>query len=92
MLLLLEPHARETAVGGSHDGQGAVAPWMIYNLTLQYNFSDDAAITLIGNNIFNSRPPKDPSYNLYPYYNVYNYNSYGRLLMVELNIHFPSGN
>jgi outer membrane receptor protein involved in Fe transport len=74
-----------------HDGQGAVAPWMIYNLTLQYNFSDDAAITLIGNNIFNSRPPKDPSYNLYPYYNIYNYNSYGRLLMVELNVHFPGG-
>jgi outer membrane receptor protein involved in Fe transport len=71
-----------------HDGTGQVAPWMIYNLSLQYNFSDDAAITLIGNNIFNSRPPKDPSYNLYPYYNIYNYNSYGRLLMLEFNMHF----
>jgi outer membrane receptor protein involved in Fe transport len=60
---------------------------------VQYNFNDDAAITLIGNNIFNSRPPKDSSFGgqaNYPFYNIYNYNSYGRLLMVEMNVHFPS--
>ena len=65
-----------------------IAPWMLYNLSVQYNFSDDAAITLIGNNIFNSRPPIDPSFTTYPYYNLYNYNAYGRLVMAEFNIHF----
>ena len=75
----------------SWDGQSTVAPWMIYNATVQYNFNDDAAITLIGNNIFNSRPPYDASYGgqaNFPFFNVFNYNAYGRLLMVEFNAHF----
>ena len=37
----------------SQNGSYTVSPWMIYNATVQYNFNDDAAITLIGNNIFN---------------------------------------
>lgn len=74
----------------SHDGTFAVAPWMIYNASVQYNFNDDAAISLIGNNIFNSRPPLDRSFGTYPYYNVFNYNGYGRLLMVEFNFHFDA--
>jgi outer membrane receptor protein involved in Fe transport len=69
-------------------GTQTVAPWMIYNATIQYNFGDDAAITLIGNNIFNSRPPKDSTRSVVPYYNQFNYNGYGRLVMVEFNMHF----
>jgi outer membrane receptor protein involved in Fe transport len=72
----------------SQNGQFTVAPWMIYNATVQYNFGDDAAITLIGNNIFDSRPPFDRSRSAVPYYNQFNYNGYGRLLMVEFNMHF----
>jgi outer membrane receptor protein involved in Fe transport len=75
----------------SHNGLFTVAPWMIYNASVQYNFNDDAAITLIGNNIFNSRPPKDSSFGgqaNYPFYNIFNYNSYGRLVMLEFNMHF----
>jgi len=75
----------------SWDGQSTVAPWMIYNATVQYNFNDDAAITLISNNIFNSRPPIDKSFGgqaNFPFYNFYNYNSYGRLVMAEFNMHF----
>jgi len=75
----------------SYDGSYTVAPWMIYNASVQYNFSDDAAITLIGNNIFNSRPPYDRTFSAYPYYNLFNYNSYGRLLMMEFNMHFGGG-
>jgi outer membrane receptor protein involved in Fe transport len=72
----------------SHNGLFTVAPWMVYNATIQYNFGDDAAITLIGNNIFNSRPPVDSSFSTAPYYNVFNYNAYGRLVMLEFNMHF----
>jgi outer membrane receptor protein involved in Fe transport len=64
---------------------------MIYNATVQYNFNDDAAITLIANNIFNSRPPYDRTFSAYPYYNIFNYNAYGRLLMAEFNMHFGGG-
>jgi outer membrane receptor protein involved in Fe transport len=75
----------------SRNGAFTVAPWMLYNASVQYNFNDDAAMTLIGNNIFNSRPPFDSSYGgqaNYPFYNVFNYNSYGRLVMLELNVRF----
>ena len=69
-------------------GQFTVAPWMLYNASIQYNFGDDAAITLIGNNIFNSRPPKDRSFSTRFFYNLFNYNAYGRLVMLEFNMHF----
>ncbi|MBS0251412.1 MAG: TonB-dependent receptor, partial [Proteobacteria bacterium] len=72
----------------SYDGSHTVAPWMLYNLTTQYNLSDDAALTLIANNVFNSRPPIDNTYSAFPYYNIYNYNAFGRLVMLEMNVHF----
>lgn len=75
----------------SKDGSYTVAPWMIYNLTVQYNFNDDAALTLITNNVFNSRPPFDRTFSTYPYYNVFNYNSYGRFVGAEMNVHFGGG-
>jgi outer membrane receptor protein involved in Fe transport len=70
------------------NGTDQVPPWTIFNASVQYNFSDDAAITLIANNIRNSRPPKDPTFNTGYYYNIFNYNAYGRLLMLEYNMHF----
>jgi outer membrane receptor protein involved in Fe transport len=84
-------HGTRYGKSWSYDGSYTVAPWMVYNATVQYNFSDDAAMTLIGNNIFNSRPPIDRTYSAYPYYNIFNYNSFGRLVMLELNVHFGAG-
>lgn len=75
----------------SYDGSFTVAPWMVYNTTLQYNFSDDASMSLIANNVFNSRPPVDKSYSAFPYYNIFNYNAFGRLVMLEMNVHFGGG-
>jgi outer membrane receptor protein involved in Fe transport len=75
----------------SYNGSYTVAPWVKYNASVTYNFNDDAAISLIGNNIFNARPPFDRTFSVYPYYNLFNYNSYGRLVMVEMNMHFGGG-
>ncbi len=72
----------------SYDGSYVVSPWMLYNFSTQYNLSDDAAITLIANNVFNSRPPIDRTFSAFPYYNIYNYNAFGRLVMLEMNVHF----
>ncbi len=72
----------------SYNGAFTIGPWMKYNATVQYNFSDDASLTLIGNNIVNARPPYDKSFTAYPYYDFYSYNSYGRLVMLEMNVHF----
>lgn len=72
-------------------GTGVTAPWMIYNASVQYNFNEDASMTLIANNVFNSRPPLDPTYSDYPYYNIYKYNGYGRLVMLQMSVHFGGG-
>jgi len=72
----------------SYNGAFTVAPWMVYNTTVRYNFSDDASLSLIANNVFNSRPPVDRSYSAFPYYNIFNYNAFGRLVMVEMDVHF----
>ena len=75
----------------SYDASRLVGPWIVYNASLQYNFNDDAAMTLIANNVFNSRPPKDPTFGAFPYYDLYSYSGFGRLVMVEFSMHFGSG-
>lgn len=70
----------------SYNGKFTVGPWMRYNATVQYHVTPDITATLIGNNIFNARPPYDASYTAYPYYDIFSYNAYGRLIMAELNI------
>ncbi|MGH8041754.1 MAG: TonB-dependent receptor domain-containing protein, partial [Rudaea sp.] len=75
----------------SYDASRLVGPWITYNASLQYNFSDDAAVTLIGNNVFNSRPPQDPTFSAFPYYDIFSYNGLGRLVLVEFNMHFGAG-
>ena len=69
-------------------GNGTVGPWMKYNATVQYHVTPDITATLIGNNIFNARPPKDKTFTAYPYYDYFSYNAYGRLVMLELNVKF----
>lgn len=72
----------------SADGSHTVGPWILYNASVQYNFTDDASMTLISNNIFNSRPPFDRSNSRFPYYDVFFYNGMGRSVMLEMNVHF----
>lgn len=75
----------------SYDASYTVGPWVTYNASIQYNFSDDAALTLIANNVFNSRPPKDRTFSAFPYYDIFSYNGLGRLVMAEFNMHFGAG-
>ncbi|MGH8233136.1 MAG: TonB-dependent receptor plug domain-containing protein [Rhodanobacteraceae bacterium] len=67
-------------------GSGTLGPWMTYNATLQYHVTPDITTTLIGNNIFNARPPIDQTFSSYPYYDQFSYNAYGRLVMLELSV------
>ena len=72
----------------NYEGTGKVGPWMKYNATVQYHVTPAITATLIGNNIFNARPPKDNTFTAYPYYDYFSYNAYGRLVMLELNVKF----
>ena len=75
----------------SYDASRRVGPWITYNASVQYNFSDDAALTLIANNVFNRRPPSDPTFSAFPYYDIFSYGGLGRSLMAEFNFHFGAG-
>ena len=70
---------------------GTLPPWMLYNGSVSYHFSDDAALSLRVNNIFNSKPPVDRTVTSFPYYNTYNYNVYGRAVWAEFGFHFGPG-
>ena len=55
--------------------------------------SDSSTLSLIVNNVLNSRPPSDPSWDgsqgfAPPYYNVFAYNGYGRSYWLEYKIDF----
>ena len=67
---------------------GTVAPWMIYNGSIGYNFTDDFKVSAIVNNIKNSMPPKDSTYTAAPYYNFVTYNPYGRAYWLEIDYRF----
>lgn len=73
----------------SYDGSFTVGPWMRYNATVQYHVTPTITATLIGNNILDARPPYDRSYTAYPYFDVFSYNDYGRLVMLELSVKLP---
>jgi len=74
-------------------GPGRVAPWMLYNLSVDYQLTKRSALSVIVNNIRNSEPPRDASYDgsqgfAPPYYNIFAYNGYGRSWWLEYRIDF----
>jgi len=72
----------------SYDGSHQVGPWKKVNASTTYHFGDDASLSLIANNLLNKRPPFDNTYRGYPYYDTLVYDSYGRMVMLEMTVHF----
>ena len=77
-----------TTAAGYTSCPGTVAPWILYNASLTYNIDDDLTLTGAVNNIRNKMPPYDRTYIAYPYYNVLNYNPYGRAYWLEVDWRF----
>jgi len=65
-----------------------IAPWVLFNASVRYRVNPVASIALVVNNIANKRPPLDRTNGNWPYYDVGNYNAYGRALWVELGLDF----
>lgn len=70
------------------DGSGRIAPYTRYNGSVAYKFNDRSSLSLIVNNLRNSRPPEDKSGGGWPFYPVGNYDPYGRQFWLEYNHHF----
>jgi outer membrane receptor protein involved in Fe transport len=84
--------ATDTTPGTS---QGRVAPWILYNLSVDFNVTDNSTLSLIVNNIRNTPPPRDRTYDgsqgfAPPFYNIFAYNGYGRSYWLEYKIDFGS--
>ena len=67
---------------------GTLPAWILYNGSVKYDIGDNASVQLIVNNLFNRMPPRDISYNTYPYYDQGAYNPYGRSYFVNFNYRF----
>lgn len=77
-----------TTAAGYTSCPGTVAPWIIYNGSVSYSVSDDITVSGVINNIRNKMPPLDRTYLAYPYYNILNYNPYGRAYWLEVDWRF----
>jgi outer membrane receptor protein involved in Fe transport len=62
---------------------GRLPPWSLWNASLKYAFDSGASVQLTSNNVFNKKPPVDKTASVFPYYNTYNYNPYGRAVWAE---------
>lgn len=68
-------------------GTGITGPYATYNGSLRYSFGGDAYLQLTANNLFDKKPPIDPSAT-WPYYNIFNYSGLGREVFLEMGVHF----
>jgi outer membrane receptor protein involved in Fe transport len=77
-----------TTAQGYTSCPGTVAPWILYNATLTYGVTDDITLTGAVNNSRNKMPPYDSTAVNYAYYNLVNYNPYGRSYWLEVDWRF----
>ncbi|MEO6104314.1 MAG: TonB-dependent receptor [Pseudoxanthomonas sp.] len=57
---------------------GTVKPYPVFNVNIGYDLTKNSKVSFTANNVGNRKAPFDNSYTAYPYYNVFNYNGYGR--------------
>lgn len=72
----------------SYDGNRHVGPWIRYNASMNWKVRDNVTLSLISNNILDKMPPRDKSFSAFPYYDVFDYNIYGRSIMAEMQFKF----
>jgi outer membrane receptor protein involved in Fe transport len=72
------------------EGTGKLSPWMLYNASVTYNPTKSLGLSLMVDNLFNTMPPEDHSYDglTAEPYNIFNYNVFGRAFFIEANYKF----
>lgn len=77
--------------------QGRIGPHMLYNASVSYELTEKSAVSLTVNNVLNTKPPFDRTYDgsqgfAPPFYNIFAYNGYGRAFWVQYRIDFGTNN
>jgi len=79
-----------TRLGGlpNYDGTERLAPTNKFNASLNVDVGNGSALTLVVDNVFDTKPQKDPSWSSYPYYASSWFDSIGRSFYVQWTTHF----
>lgn len=70
------------------DGNGRLRSLFLLNANIGKRLTEQAAVTLFVNNVFNTPPPRDSSNTEFPYYYDEVYSAVGRQLAVQLDYNF----
>ena len=62
-----------------------IAPWMYYNGFAQYDITDNARISLTVANILDTDPPRDSTFDTWPYFLAENYSPIGREVFLQFD-------
>ena len=72
----------------NYDGNKRLGPTFMYNASINYRFSERLAASLIVDNLFDSKPGRDPSWTSYPYYASNWFSPIGRAYFAEVSYRF----
>jgi outer membrane receptor protein involved in Fe transport len=69
---------------------GRIGSWTKANLSARYGglLGGDAYVGLVVDNVLNRKPPRDATFDTYPYYSDYNYDPIGREYFLEIGTRF----
>ena len=72
----------------NYDGTRRLAPTFLYNATFGYRVAPNVNVSLIVDNVFDARPPRDDTWTSYPYYYTKWFDAVGRAYFLEMNVKF----
>jgi iron complex outermembrane recepter protein len=70
----------------NYDGTLRLAPTFNYNATLSYNITRNFNLSLAIDNLFDTKPRRDPTWTSYPYYYIPWNNPVGRAFFLEASM------
>lgn len=74
----------------NYDGTQRLGPTFLYNATFGYRVTPDIRVSLVIDNLFDSRPPRDSTWTSYPYYSRNWFSAVGRAYFVEMSVKLGS--
>jgi len=76
----------------NYDGTQRMGPTFLYNATFGYRVTPGINVSLVVDNLFDKRPPRDTTWTSYPYYSRNWFSAVGRAYFVDLNLKFGGKN
>ena len=77
----------DSRIGGlpNYNGDTRLGPTDVYNASMNYRFTDHAVLTLIVDNLFDTKPGRDATWTSYPYYSSRWFSPIGRAFFAQFN-------